>query len=235
MKGITKLLSVSSLIIASWAYGYAVGKYELFPYTLMYDIKKSIFPSSGEIARNPIYMNKSNLYETFNSSSDIVMFGDSYIEYGNWSDIFPVKISNRGIAGDDTMGMLSRTDQALKEKPKKVFIMAGINDIDKNIPVSVTVKNINTIADILKDRGIDVYVNSVVYSGESQIKRNKYISEINKGLMEGAKEHGYTFINLNDVIAPDKIMLKRYSSDDTHLNSEGYKVWRDKLKPYMKG
>ncbi len=155
------------------------------------------------------------------------------MEYGNWGDIFNMEISNRGIAGDDTLGMLARIDQAWKPNPKKVFIMAGINDIDKNIPSSVTIKNINDIALMLNQRGIEVYVNSVVYSGESQKKRNKYVTEINTKLEELSKHSGFTYINLNDVLAPSGVMLKSYSSDDTHLNSEGYKVWRDKLEPYM--
>lgn len=233
MKRIAKFTGIATLVVVATFYGYAVGKYELFPYSVMYDLKKKLSPSDGQIKRNPVYENKSSLYETFTSKSEVVMFGDSYMEYGNWSDIFPIKISNRGIAGDDTMGMIARIDQAWKERPKKVFIMAGINDIDKNIPTSVTVKNINDMASILNQRGIEVYVNSVVYSGESQKKRNKYVSEINTQLEELSKHAEFTFINLNDVLAPNGVMLKSYSSDDTHLNSEGYKVWRDKLEQYM--
>ncbi|EPB8836989.1 GDSL-type esterase/lipase family protein [Escherichia coli] len=233
MKWIAKFTGISALIIVAAIYGYSVGKYEIFPYSVMYDLKKKISPSDGKIKRNPIYENKSSLYDTFTSKNDIVMFGDSYIEYGNWGDIFNMEISNRGIAGDDTLGMLARIDQAWKPNPKKVFIMAGINDIDKNIPSSVTIKNINDIALMLNQRGIEVYVNSVVYSGESQKKRNKYVTEINTKLEELSKHSGFTYINLNDVLAPSGVMLKSYSSDDTHLNSEGYKVWRDKLEPYM--
>lgn len=234
MNRMAKLTGVAALVAVAAMYGYAVGKYELFPYSVMYDLKKKLSPSDGKIKRNPIYINKSNLYETFTSKNDIVMFGDSYMEYGNWSDIFQIKIGNRGIAGDDTVGMLARVDQAWKESPRKVFIMAGINDIDKNIPTSVTVKNINDMASMLNQRGIEVYVNSIVYSGESQKKRNKYIFEINSQLEKLSKRSHFTYINLNDVLAPHGIMLKSYSSDDTHLNSEGYKIWRDKLEQYMK-
>lgn len=234
MKRKAELTALTALIAVAAIYGYAVGKYEFFPYSVMYDIKKKLTPSDGKIERNPVYENKSNLYQTFTSKSEVVMFGDSYMEYGNWSDIFTVRISNRGIAGDDTMGMLARVEQAWKESPKKVFIMAGINDIDKNLPTSVTVKNISLIAEQLNQRGIEVYVNSIVYSGQSQKKRNKYITEINSQLEKASKNSGFKFINLNDVLAPHGVMLKCYSSDDTHLNSEGYKVWRTKLEQYMK-
>jgi len=38
-----------------------------------------------------------------------VMLGDSLIEYGSWSRLFPnIKIANRGVAGDETLGVLSR-------------------------------------------------------------------------------------------------------------------------------
>ncbi|MCZ9080309.1 GDSL-type esterase/lipase family protein [Escherichia albertii] len=233
MKWIVKLAGIIALIIVAMIYGYSVGKYEVFPYSVMYDLKKKINFSDVKIKRSPVYENKSSLYETFTSKSDIVMFGDSYIEYGNWSDIFPIKISNRGIAGDDSVGMIARIDQAWKARPKKVFIMVGINDIDKNIPSNVTVKNINYMVSILNRRGIEVYVNSVVYSGESKKKRNKYITDINTQLEKLSKHSKFTFINLNDALAPNGVLLKSNSSDDTHLNSDGYKIWRDKLKQYM--
>ncbi|HAM4924272.1 hypothetical protein JQC65_26020 [Escherichia coli] len=110
MKWIAKFTGISALIIVAAIYGYSVGKYEIFPYSVMYDLKKKISPSDGKIKRNPIYENKSSLYDTFTSKNDIVMFGDSYMEYGNWGDIFNMEISNRGIAGDDTLGMLARID-----------------------------------------------------------------------------------------------------------------------------
>ncbi|MDW7051024.1 hypothetical protein RNP66_23160, partial [Escherichia coli] len=84
MKWIAKFTGISALIIVAAIYGYSVGKYEIFPYSVMYDLKKKISPSDGKIKRNPIYENKSSLYDTFTSKNDIVMFGDS-----GFAPIFP--------------------------------------------------------------------------------------------------------------------------------------------------
>lgn len=51
MKWIAKFTGISALIIVAAIYGYSVGKYEIFPYSVMYDLKKKISPSDGKIKR----------------------------------------------------------------------------------------------------------------------------------------------------------------------------------------
>ena len=56
--------------------------------------------------------------------------GDSITEAGEWAEIFPGKhIVNRGIGGDTTRGILLCLNSVLASKPKKLFLMIGVNDL----------------------------------------------------------------------------------------------------------
>ena len=51
-------------------------------------------------------------------------------------------VENRGIGGDNTFGMIDRLPDILKSKPRKIFLMAGINDLTGGQPVDTIVMNI---------------------------------------------------------------------------------------------
>ena len=84
------------------------------------------------------------MFKSFpNSNKDIVFLGNS-ITAG-----IPIGMNccscnnarNRGISGDITFGVLERLDEVIEGKPAKVFILIGINDISRNIPDSVIIRN----------------------------------------------------------------------------------------------
>src|ERR1700744_3391240 len=74
----------------------------------------------------------------------IIFLGNSITEFGDWKQLNnnPV-IVNRGIAGDITFGIMKRLDEVIALNPSKLFIEAGINDIQKNIPEAIIAKNIS--------------------------------------------------------------------------------------------
>lgn len=60
----------------------------------------------------------------------IVFLGNSITEQGWWSLLLKHgDVENRGIGGDNTFGMIDRLPDILKSKPRKIFLMAGINDL----------------------------------------------------------------------------------------------------------
>lgn len=60
----------------------------------------------------------------------IVFFGNSLTQAGKWNEYFPSQNpANRGIAGDNTLGMLNRLYEVIEARPEKFFMMAGTNDI----------------------------------------------------------------------------------------------------------
>lgn len=215
-------------------YGFAVGKYDVFPYGFIKSAKQIFVKDGGHNERNAIYRNRSEMLSSFHSRHDIAMFGDSFIEYGMWQELLNVDVANLGIAGDDTSGMIDRIDQVYSVTPSKVFVSVGINDIDKNKSVDEIYNNILKINTALQEKGITVFINTVVFSGSSKEKRNHLIADLNKLIYSGSKDNKYKVVDINDVIAPHGEMLKRYSSDDTHINPSGYAVWTEAIKRIMK-
>ena len=116
------------LFIIAYSLGALSWHYNIFPVN---QIKKSNTASKfNRVTKleKPRY----SLFELFAPESDYVMLGDSITEGGLWSEFFPdVKIANRGVWGDTTGDILSRMDSVYLLKPKKVFIMAGFNDLNQ--------------------------------------------------------------------------------------------------------
>ena len=77
------------------------------------------------------YYHHKNQFELLpNRKKEIVFLGNSITARGNWSEWFNNKrIINRGISGDRTDGVLYRLDEVISSKPKKIFLLIGVNDI----------------------------------------------------------------------------------------------------------
>lgn len=82
----------------------------------------------------------------------IVFLGNSITEQGWWSLLLKRgDVENRGIGGDNTFGMIDRLPDILKSKPRKIFLMAGINDLTGGQPVDTIVMNITRMADMVHE------------------------------------------------------------------------------------
>ena len=67
---------------------------------------------------------------------DVVLLGDSITWAGNWESRFPgVHLVNRGIPGYKTANVLNEMDATIALRPKKAFLMIGINDLLGMAPV----------------------------------------------------------------------------------------------------
>ena len=95
----------------------------------------------------------------------IVFLGNSITEQGWWSLLLKRgDVENRGIGGDNTFGMIDRLPDILKSKPRKIFLMAGINDLTGGQPVDTIVMNITRMADMVHEAvpGCRLYIQSVL-------------------------------------------------------------------------
>src|SRR5688500_2665279 len=97
--------------------------------------------------RPDIYSTRVDLFRSFeHSTKDIVFLGNSLTFWGEWAEFFRNEhIKNRGIPGDHTFGVLERLDEVINGKPAKVLILIGINDIARNFPDSVILRNFEAI------------------------------------------------------------------------------------------
>jgi hypothetical protein len=120
----------------------------------------------------------------------IIFLGNSRTEFGDWKKLLNnTSVINRGIAGDNTFGVLARLDEVIARRPDKLFIEIGINDISQNIPVAIITKNIRTIVERVHAKlpGAKVYVLSVLPTNDNvkneypdAFNKNEQVSSVNK-------------------------------------------------------
>jgi len=167
--------------------------------------------------------------------NSIVMLGDSLTEGGSWNELsHRDDISNDGIAGDTTFGVLHRLDN-LSPEIKKVFIMIGSNDLGYGESVEYVFSNYKKIIEILEIRGIKPYIQSVLYVGRfDRSKRdNTNIEKLNHLLLNFSMKKGITFIDLNKELAPKGVLYIEYTTDGVHINEKAYKIWVKHISQYF--
>ncbi len=172
----------------------------------------------------------------------IIFLGDSHLEYGNWKKLLSDStVVNRGIAADNTFGVLDRLDEVIRQEPEKLFVEIGINDIAQEIPVDIIAKNIATIASRVRLGSplTEIYVTSILPSNDNCKKeypevfgKNTEVDKLNAQLKRNASGNKFVYVDFNNLLsAKDGKLLAKYArTDGLHLNDEGYRLWVDLLK-----
>ena len=165
----------------------------------------------------------------------VVFLGDSITQWGDWSELFGFgKILNRGIAGDNTYGLLARIDEIIRHNPKKIFILIGTNDLNKKSTIASIVRTYSSIIEVLKKQlpGTKIYVQSVLPINEQLINRqyysgtNEQITGLNTALKGMAISMQVTYVDLYNNLLDDSHQLNAgYTYDGLHLSGKGYLAW----------
>src|SRR5690606_12338396 len=81
--------------------------------------------------RPDIYASRVEMFKSFpTTDKDIVFIGNSITFWADWQELLKTShVKNRGIPGDISFGVLERLDEVIEGKPRKIFIMIGINDL----------------------------------------------------------------------------------------------------------
>lgn len=204
-------------------------------------LKQSPIPDSLFSA---YYHQKVSLFNTLPiTNNDIIFLGNSITDGNEWSEILnDIRIKNRGISGDVTSGVIKRINEITNRKPKKIFLLIGINDLSKGVPADSIVKNIFWIADFVKQESpsTQLYVQSILpvdrefknYKGDVPIAET--IKNINTKLNENTAVHAYKFINLHKYFATvNGNMNALYSNDGLHLKGNAYQIWKHIVYPFV--
>jgi len=167
---------------------------------------KSLFPPENYAPDYVIDWSKNHYKEkiaefknTPIGSDKIVMVGNSLTEGGgDWAKrLKNQNVVNRGISGDVTEGVLKRIGEICYYKPKAVFLLIGINDINGgNKTPEETFHNIFLIVQKIHEFSphSKVYVQSLLPTVHESLKEN--ITIVNQGLQSGAKSFNYSFIDI---------------------------------------
>ncbi|MEO8861411.1 MAG: family 20 glycosylhydrolase [Ginsengibacter sp.] len=177
------------------------------------------------------------------TNDDIIFLGNSITDGAEWSELFnDIRVKNRGISGDITVGVINRLDEINNRKPSKVFLLIGVNDLAGNISTDSIVKNILLIAEYIRwqSPSTKLYVQSIlpvnnVYGKfATHTNKGKEIKIIDAQLKGKANSQGYTYIDLYSSFVDENGKLKaKLTNDGLHLKGEAYLIWKHIIYPYV--
>ena len=167
---------------------------------------------------------------------DVVFFGDSETAGGDFQKAFPdVKSINLGYVGEDVKGMLRRVDAIKAVKPKKVFLMAGINGLQQQTMEEFEywyVALVDAIRESVPEA--ELYIESILpVTSYSDYCDNEKIREANAILQRMAEEKGLTYLDIYSQYAVNRALPDEMSYDGLHLTQDAYLIWYECIKELM--
>ena len=178
------------------------------------------------------------------TSQDIVMLGNSLTENGgDWGRRLGWKhVVNRGIIGDEVMGVYDRLHQILPGHPKKLFLLIGINDVSHGLTADSIAGLIDHTVERIRRESPQtrLYLQSLLPINESFGRyrlltgKTDLVPQINARLRELARERQIDFIDLFPLFTEPNtsVLRKELTTDGLHLNEDGYRIWVKALKKY---
>lgn len=193
---------------------------------------------------NELYYQRASLFETLPiGSDDIVFLGNSLTHGCEWHELFGMpNIKNRGINGDIVEGINERIEPIVKGKPKKIFLLVGVNDVSHNLTADSIVTAIGSLIDYIRTSTPEtkLYVQSLLPINNSFGRykaifgKEQVIRDINTQLKDIADEKGFKWINSRPIFADENDNLDpRFTNDGLHLLGNGYLQWCDFLRQYV--
>ncbi|MEN9919960.1 MAG: hypothetical protein RL662_2396 [Bacteroidota bacterium] len=194
--------------------------------------------------RNYFYDQRRSFFEAMpDTPNEVIMLGNSITNGASWDELFPdLNIKNRGISADITLGVLDRMDEVVSSFPTKVFILIGVNDIARNIPIDTIVYNYTRIVETIKTRSphTHVYIQSVMPTNDTfdnfknhQGKTDRILA-LNQQLEQLAVRTQTHFVDLyTPLLGADGKLDTVYTNDGLHLLGKGYVQWASILKKYI--
>ena len=176
------------------------------------------------------------------TADDIVMLGNSLTENGgDWGKRLGRKhVVNRGIIGDEVMGVYRRLHQILPGQPRELFLMIGINDVSHDLTADSITHLIRLTVERIRRESPQtrLHLQSLLPINESFGRyrlltgKTELVPEINARLKELAHEQQIDFIDLFPLFTEKgtHVLRKELSTDGLHLNEKGYKIWAKELK-----
>jgi len=187
----------------------------------------------------PTISHEQLLFEKYEYKNKIVFIGDSITLGGDWSYLLGRNdIINRGINRDTTNGVLNRLDFYINQKPKSIFLMIGINDINCNISMNTIKTNYSEIIDKILSNNVQLFIQSTLSMNNNPYRinieeSNKKVEMLNNYLVEQCKLKSIQYIDVNGKLSENNILSPKYSNDGLHPNEDGYIIWKQVILPYI--
>lgn len=218
------------------AYGFGIGQYQIFPFHQMQSLKRHL---GGVTAVDRQSRELKAAHATFVFQRDVVMLGDSLTAGGAWNEMFPhVQPVNRGISGDTTEDVLARLDGVTALRPKRVYLLLGMNDFARGDEPPAVFERYVQIVSGLRDSGAQVVVQSTLPCDPA--RHTPMLSDgcpaamekaaaLNAMLKRYCREQGLQFVDLWPVMTDRNGLRPEFTGDGVHLTTAGYVAWRDRI------
>lgn len=200
------------------------------------DLSKTVWPEEKEpYLSNGQYREREALFMRFsNGPVDVCCLGDSITQKFEWQDAFPgLRVSNRGIGSDTTLGVLSRLDSVKALQPSVISLMIGVNDLVRRSPEDTAASYallLDTLAEELPDTII--IVNSVLPVTAKDGVDNQNVQILNAALETLCQERGLCYLDLyGEFVGDDGWLRPEYALDTVHLTPAGFALWLSCLAP----
>lgn len=190
---------------------------------------KSSFYDQWDNMRNSVYA------EIKIDTADIVFIGNSLTEGFPVTEIYGQRVINRGIGGNQTSHIIKRLPPIAAKRPSKLFIEAGVNDLNAGINVDSIFKNYRQIIDIIRDTAPTtcIYVQSVFPTSKDYTNINSGIVQLNKLLSAYCNEIGVKYIDIYNKMVNAGQLNNTLTEDGIHLNGKGYAIWKEAIEKYV--
>ena len=196
--------------------------------------------AATDILDDTYYKIHLSIYEAMpRKEGGVVFLGDSLTNYVPVSELFPgVNVINRGIAGDNTLGVLKRLDEVISLKPSKLFILLGTNDIVYNMTADTTAENLTAIIRRVQEGSpaTKIYVETLLPTNPKfdTHRPNEVIRARNVKIKAVADETGCTLIDTHSHMAENGILPLGCTIDGIHLSGKGVVRWMEFLAPFVR-
>ena len=178
---------------------------------------------------------------------DIIFIGDSIIEYYPLQELLGTSkaIVNRGIRGYQTGLLLDNLDSHLYgDAVDQIVLLIGTNDIGKDIPMSQTLTNLESVIQtISRDYPLSqIKLVSILPVNEGEdfkqtvyIRTNEKIKACNQAYQDLASAYMQVeFVPVFENLLDQKGQLKSdFTTDGLHLSVSGYQALSSTLKKYI--
>ena len=175
---------------------------------------------------------------------DIIMLGNSLTDGAEWNELLRnPRVKNRGIIGDIVQGLYERMEPILKGKPRKIFILSGVNDVSHGVDGDSIARAMEKLIVLIKKRSprTKIYLQSMLpFNTDVQMwkllkGREQVVIDGNRAMEKMAKRQGVTWINLYPLFVDKNGKLREdLTNDGLHLLGPGYLIWRDAIIKYTK-
>lgn len=178
-------------------------------------------------------------------SGTIVMLGNSLTENGkDWAvRLDEPNVVNRGIIGDNTVGMTERLCQITPHHPRAIFLMAGINDMVNGTPAVEVANRVIALIEKIREQSpvSQLFVQSLLPINETNGRwrtlkdRTDDIPLVNLYIRAYCESKGIVFIDLfHLMVYPHNNSLRsELSFDGLHITEAGYEIWQEEIKKHL--